>query len=177
MDDTGSLLSLIRAPSAAWTGTDWAFKNAVIYRYEEGSLMIQTLPPDALYNEHPDTFRRNSVNVEELPVRDAGMLVDDLRNAGLPFIKAQANYYHRFSFAVTSLIVMILSISVGGRFKKNILLMSLFASISVAVVYYIMEMLSMTMAGLNYISPFVGAWFPVFSFIVIGLLLLRSTKT
>jgi lipopolysaccharide export system permease protein len=55
--------------------------------------------------------------------------------------------------------------------------MSLFASISVAVVYYIMEMLSMTMAGLNYISPFVGAWFPVFSFVIIGLLLLRSAKT
>ncbi|MDR2951910.1 MAG: LptF/LptG family permease [Treponema sp.] len=177
MDDSGSLHSLIRAPSASWTGTEWAFKNAVIYQYEDGMLMISALPPDVSYNEHPDTFRRNSVNVEELPVRDAGMLVDDLRAAGLPFIKAQANYYHRFSFAVTSLIVMILSISMGGRFKKNILLMSLFASLSVAVVYYIMEMLSMTMAGLNYIPPFVGAWFPIFTFVIIGILLLLSTKT
>jgi len=33
------------------------------------------------------------------------------------------------------------------------------------------------MAGFNYIHPFVGAWFPVFLFIVAGVLLLRSAKT
>jgi len=55
--------------------------------------------------------------------------------------------------------------------------MSLFTSLSVAVVYYITEMLSMTMAGLNIIHPFTGAWFPVLLFIVIGALLLRGAKT
>jgi lipopolysaccharide export system permease protein len=65
----------------------------------------------------------------------------------------------------------------GGRFRKNILLMSLFTSLAVAVVYYIAEMLSMTMAGLNIIPPIVGAWFPVFFFFIVGLLLLRSAKT
>jgi lipopolysaccharide export system permease protein len=72
---------------------------------------------------------------------------------------------------------MILSISMGGRFRKNILLMSLFASLSAAVVYYITEMLSMTMAGLNYISPVTGAWSPVVLFAVIGIFLLQSAKT
>jgi lipopolysaccharide export system permease protein len=65
----------------------------------------------------------------------------------------------------------------GSRFKKNILLMSLFTSLAAAVVFYITEMLSMTMAGLNYIHPLVGAWFPVFLFIAIGVFLLRSAKT
>jgi lipopolysaccharide export system permease protein len=65
----------------------------------------------------------------------------------------------------------------GGRFRKNILLMSLFASLSVAVVYYIAEMLSMTMAGLNYIHPFIGAWFPVLFFLFIGVILVRGAKT
>jgi len=55
--------------------------------------------------------------------------------------------------------------------------MSLFTSLSVAVVYYITEMLSMTMAGLNIIHPAVGAWFPVLLFIVVGALLLRGAKT
>jgi lipopolysaccharide export system permease protein len=55
--------------------------------------------------------------------------------------------------------------------------MSLFASLSVAVVYYVTEMLSMTMAGLNYIHPFVGAWFPVLIFLVLGVSLLRGAKT
>jgi lipopolysaccharide export system permease protein len=177
MDGKGGFISQIRAPSAVWKDTYWDFDNAVIYHYEGEILRIRQLPLNTSYNEPPDTFRRNAVNVEELPAREAGMLVEDLRAAGLPFFKSQANYYHRYSFAATPLIVMILSISMGGRFRKNILLMSLFASLTVAVVYYIAEMLCMTMAGLNYIHPVIGAWFPVFIFIFIGILMMWSAKT
>jgi len=177
MDDKGEFLSRIRASSAVWKDTYWEFNNAVIYHYVDEILRVSPLPHNTSYNEPPDTFRRNAVNYENLPAKEAGLLVKDLRNAGLPYIHAQANYYHRFSFAATPLIVMILSISMGGRFRKNILLMSLFSSLSVAVVYYIAEMLCMTMAGLNYISPFTGAWFPVFFFLVAGLFLVRGAKT
>jgi len=177
MDDNGEFISQIRAPSAEWTGSHWEFSNAVIYQYEDDILRIRSLPPNSSYNESPDVFRRNSVNVEELSAKEAGLLVNDLRDAGLPFLKAQTNYYHRYSFAVTPFIVMILSIPMGGKFRKNILLMSLFASLSVAVVYYIAEMLSMTMANLNYIPPAAGAWFPVFLFVFIGFFLLWSAKT
>jgi lipopolysaccharide export system permease protein len=176
-DDDGTFVSKIRAPSATWKDTYWEFRNAVIYQYEGDIIRIRSLGLTTEYNEHPETFRRNAVNVEELSARDAGLLVRDLRAAGLPFSHAQANYYHRFSFSAASLIVMILSISMGGRFRKNILLMSLFTSLTVAVVYYVAEMLSMTLAGLNYIHPIVGAWFPVVLFIVLGILLLRGAKT
>jgi len=176
-DEGGEFVSQIRAPSAVWADTCWEFRNAVFYEYKDGTLRVRPLPSNTSYNEPPDMFRRKAVNVEELPAKEAGLLVDDLRSAGLPYFHAQANYYHRYSFAAASFIVMILSISMGGRFRKNILLMSLFTSLSVAVVYYIMEMLSMTMAGLNYIHPVIGAWFPVFSFVIIGVLLLLSART
>jgi lipopolysaccharide export system permease protein len=176
-DERGEFVSQIRAPSALWADTYWEFINAVIYEYEDGILRVRPLLSNTSYNEPPDMFRRKAVNVEELPAKEAGLLVDDLRSAGLPYSHAQANYYHRYSFAAASFIVMILSISMGGRFRKNILLMSLFTSLSVAVVYYIMEMLSMTMADTNYIHPITGAWFPVFLFIIVGVLLLRSVKT
>jgi lipopolysaccharide export system permease protein len=103
--------------------------------------------------------------------------VQDLRAAGLPFIGALAEYYHRFSFSTVSLVIMILSISMGGRFRKNVLLMSLLTSLGSAVVFYVSEMISMMMAQLGYISPFVGAWFPVLVFIVVGVLMLRHAKT
>jgi lipopolysaccharide export system permease protein len=107
----------------------------------------------------------------------ARLLVQDLKAAGLPYIQAQADFYHRFSFSVVSAIVMILSISMGGRFRKNILLMSLLASLSAAVVFYVMEMITMMMARLGYIPTFIGAWFPVIVFIAIGILLLKGAKT
>jgi lipopolysaccharide export system permease protein len=177
MDENGKFISQIRARSASWNDEYWEFRNASIYQYEGDILRIQPLQRNTSYNEHPDMFRRNAVNIEELPAKQVGLLIDDLRSAGLPYYHAQADYYHRYSFAVTSLIVMVLSISTGGRFRKNILLMSLFTSLSVAVVYYITEMLSMTMAGLNYFHPAIGAWFPIVLFIFIGIVLLRSAKT
>jgi lipopolysaccharide export system permease protein len=175
--DEGGFKALIRAPRAGWNGEYWVFSNAVIYQWEDGILRVHSLDKTENYREHPDTFRRNAVDVESLSVRQAGLLVEDLRNAGLPFLSVQADYYHRFSFSAVSFVVMILSISLGGRFKKNILLMSLFTGLVGVVVFYVSEMISMMMARLGYIPPVMGAWFPVLLFIAIGLLLLRGAKT
>jgi lipopolysaccharide export system permease protein len=176
-DKNGRLLSLVRSPRAIWTEDHWEFANPVIYEWRQGLLRISPLGQTDAYREQPDTFRRNMVTVEDLSARDAGLLVRDLRAAGLPFIEALSEYYHRFSFPTASFVVMILSISMGGRFKKNILLMSLLASLASAVVFYVMEMISMMMAKLGYIPPFIGAWFPVIVFIFLGFFLLRSAKT
>jgi len=176
-DENGDFVSLIRAPRAEWNGEYWELSNPLIYQWENGMLRASPLPDTDVYRENPDIFRRNAVHVEELPARDAGLLVKDLRSAGLPYIEALAEYYHRFSFATVSLVVMVLSITMGGRFRKNILLMSLLASLSAAVVFYVMEMITMMMAKLGYIHPFIGAWFPVVVFIILGLVLLRSAKT
>ncbi|MDR0641318.1 MAG: LptF/LptG family permease [Treponema sp.] len=176
-NDDGGFISHIRSPKAVWTGEYWLLSDALIYRWEGDLLRVRPLEETSIYREHPDTFRRNAVEVEDLGFWDARLLVEDLKTAGLPFIRALSDYYHRFSFSTVSLVVMVLSISMGGRFRKNILLMSLLASLSVAVVFYVMEMITMMMARLGYIPPLAGAWFPVGTFIAIGLLLLGSVKT
>jgi lipopolysaccharide export system permease protein len=176
-NDEGGLVSHVRSPRAVWTGEYWLLSNAVIYQWEGDLLRVRPLEETRAYREDPETFRRNAVNVEELSFTDARLLVEDLKLAELPFIRAQSDYYHRFSFSAASLVVIVLSISMGGRFKKNILLMSLLTSLSVAVVFYVMEMMSMMLARLGYIPPLAGAWIPVGMFIVIGLLLLGGAKT
>ncbi|MDR2177094.1 MAG: LptF/LptG family permease [Treponema sp.] len=176
-DDKGAFISQVRSPQAVWTGEYWRLSDPVIYKWEGDMLRVRPLGETDVYREHPDTFRRNTVEVEDLRVRDVRLLADDLALAGLPIVQVLSDYYHRFSFSAASLVVMILSISMGGRFKKNILLMSLLTSLSSAVIFYVMEMISMLMARLGYIPPIVGAWFPVGIFIVIGLSLLGSVKT
>jgi lipopolysaccharide export system permease protein len=176
-DSSGNFISLIRAQRATWTGEYWEFVNPLIYSWEEGFLRAKPLPPTDVYREEPDIFRRNAVKAEELPAMQERLLIKDLKAAGLPYMEAQADYYHRFSYSTVSFIVMVLSISMGGRFRKNILLMSLLASLSAAVVFYVMEMLSMMMAKLGYIPTLIGAWFPVVVFIALGLLLLIWAKT
>jgi lipopolysaccharide export system permease protein len=176
-DGGGAFLSLIRSPQAYWTGEYWSLSNPLIYEWVDGVLRSRLLEDAGLYREDPDTFRRNAVEVEALPAGEARLLVQDLRRAGLPVTEALVNYHHRFSFSAVSFVVMILSISVGGRFKKNILLMSLLASLASAVVFYITEMLTMMMARMAYIPPVAGTWFPVAMFVCIGMGMLRRAKT
>jgi lipopolysaccharide export system permease protein len=176
-DEKGRMISHIRCPQALWSEDHWELINPVIYEWKDGLLRFRRPEITGDYREEPDTFRRNMVNVEDLSARDTGLLVRDLRAAGLPFTDALSEYYHRFSFPSVSFVVMILSISMGGRFKKNILLMSLLTSLASAVFFYVMEMISMMMAKLGYIPPLAGAWFPVMVFIALGLLFLRSAKT
>jgi lipopolysaccharide export system permease protein len=177
LDEKGEFVSLVRSSSAVWTGTYWLLSNPLVYEWDRGMLRTRVLPETDVYREDPGTFRRSAVNVTELPVRDARLLVRDLRTAGLPFIEALTDYYHRFSFSSAPFVVMILSISMGGRFRKNILLMSLLSSLGAAVFYYVMEMISMMMARLGYLPPLAGAWFPVAVFTAAGVLLLRGAKT
>jgi lipopolysaccharide export system permease protein len=176
-DEAGDIVNEIRASSAIWAETFWQFNNAIIYEWQEDEWVASDLAQTEKFDDAPEIFLRSSVAPEDLSVRDAGLLVRDLKIAGLSYIEAQADYYHRFSFPSVSFIVVILSISMGGRFRKNIMLMSLLTSLSVAVIFYIMEMISMMMARTGYIPPIVGAWFPVFFFIAVGVVLVRYSKT
>jgi len=176
-DANGTFVSLIRAHRADWNGSFWEFTNAIIYDWNEDFLQHRIFEGSDAFREEPDTFRRNLVDVEELRFFDARLLALDLQYAGLPFLDALANYYQRFSFATVPFVTTILSISMGGRFRKNIMLMSLVSSLGAAVVFYVTEMITMMMGRLGYIHPITGAWFPVFTFIIVGILLLRTAKT
>ncbi|GMO23538.1 MAG: LptF/LptG family permease [Termitinemataceae bacterium] len=176
-DEEGYFLKQIRATSATWNENYWLFHNPIVYEWEDKKLRAHDFRQTEDYDEEPGIFRRNAVAPEDLSARDAAGLVRDLKMAGLPFVEAQADYYHRFSFSAVSFIVVILSISMGGRFRKNIMLMSLLTSLSVAVLFYIMEMITMMLAKMGYVPPFIGAWFPVFFFTVVGIVLVRYSKT
>jgi lipopolysaccharide export system permease protein len=177
LDEDGRFLSLIRSPRALWTDGYWQFSNAIIYEWEGNLLKTRPWPGSDAYREEPGVFSRGAVENGELQVRDAALHIAYLRGAGLPHIEALADYHHRFSFSAASFVVMILSISMGGRFRKNILLMSLLASLVSAVVYYVIEMISMMMGKLGYIPAAAGAWFPVLFFVILGILLVRGVKT
>jgi len=176
-DDKGHFLFLLNARRAIWTGTAWSFDNATAYKWAEGSLKPLVYQDAEKYREEPETFRRNSVDVEELKTKDAAAFVEDLRTAGLPYQGALADYYKRFAFSATPFVVILLSVGMGGRFRKNILLMSLLASLVSSVVYYVAQMISMMLAKLGYIMPIVGAWAPAGVFILIGVFLLARART
>ena len=72
---------------------------------------------------------------------------------------------------------MFLSIGLSGKSRKNVLLISLSLSVGAAVLFYVMQMITMLLAKFGYISGFAGAWSPVIFFVLLSVVLLRYAKT
>lgn len=169
---------ILQAPVARWMGDHWMPDDYVLYAFDGSrgvSVSNDKLP--FILDEPPETFMRNVTTVDELPASDAKVYIANIRKSGLPYAEQLSNYYKRFSFPFTIFIVLFFSISLGGRFKKNIMLMSLLLSLSVAVMYYVTQMVAMLFAKWEYISPFAGAWFPVLLFIAASSVILRYART
>jgi len=175
LDENKRLHSIVYASRAEWNGTAWVFSNPILYRWVDGFLRPTTVLDTERYREAPETFRRSAVSPADLNARDAAGLIKDLRKAGLPINSALVDYHHRFSFSTVSFVVMFLSLTVSGKFKKNIMLLSLLASLGTAVIFYVIEMITMMSARVGLLPPFLGAWIPVFVCTAAGFILVSKT--
>ena len=170
---------IIHAQSALWQEENriWKLFDYVVYDVSERKLAIKSKFENLTLDEPPETFQKNIVSVEEVSVEDAKQYIAYLRRAGLPYSEALSQYYKKFSFPFIIFIVVFLSIGLSGRTQKNVLLMSLLSCIGAAVSYYVAQMITMLLAQFEYISPVMGAWFPVIIYIIISIVLLRYTRT
>ena len=157
----------------------WEIQSGRFFTWEGGNLVErfssrETVPSLRL---SPNAFKRRGKNVDELRLAEARMWIQTQRDAGLPYREDLTKYHERFSFALTPFIIVFVSSAIGGRFKKNILLMSLLVSLSVSVVYYVIQMVAGLMAYSGYLSPILGAWTGFLVFFVVGISLFRTSRT
>jgi lipopolysaccharide export system permease protein len=87
------------------------------------------------------------------------------------------DYYRKYSFALTPLIVALIASSLGSTFKKNILLMSLLSALVISVAFYVAQMLAAILSKSGSIPPLAGAWTPFTVFLALGVLLFRTART
>ena len=149
------------------------------YNQDQNNYILETIQKieEPKYNLKPSTFRKVVNNIEEMNINDAVEWIDNLKKAGISYRTQIIEYYKRFSFPLTSLIVAIIASSVGGSFKKNILIMSLLSSLLLAAGYYILQMVLSLFARLGYIPPLAGAWGSFIIFFSLSIVLLRYAKT
>lgn len=170
----------IDAEKAEWRNEAWTLTHCSLYTMQDGSFLHEWQDEYTYLGDvvRPEAFQRPVINIDQMTAIEARNFIVSLRKAGLPVYRsALTEYYERFAFALTPLVVALLSCSIGGRYKKNILLMSLFVSLAIAVVYYVMQFLAVLLAKQGYINPIIGAWFSFFLFLFISGWLLRTART
>ena len=180
-DAEGRFSSRLDADWADWDKTHWVLHSGRQYTWDPGGGILReerfaSLDSSQL-TEPPATFRKTTRRVEEMSSAQAREWVGRLRRAGLPFREALTEYYKKYFFALSPLIVVLIASGVGGRFRKNVLLMSLLASLVLSVVYYVGQMISLIMAKNGVIPPLAGAGFAFFVFLAGGSVILRTART
>ncbi len=177
-DTEGSFVMRMNAQSASWTGERWRFSGVRrFFRYGDGVLdESQAVYEDPRLAEPPDSFKGGSRTIEEMPFKDAAVHIEFLKRAGLPRAAQETEFLRRFSYALTPLLVSLLSASLAGLFRKNILLMSLLVSLIGATVYYVSQMISVLLAKSESISPLAGAFTPLLLFLAAALALFRLRR-
>jgi lipopolysaccharide export system permease protein len=175
-----SLNAILRANYADWEGDAWALRNATQYSASADNTLVNQPVDDELVGrliEPPETFRNNTISVEEVNVSEAKTYIDKLQRSGLPVAEARSLYYKKFSFPFIVFIVVFLSVGLSGKTRKNVLIISLVLCIGSAVLFYVMQMVTMLLAKFGTIPPIAGAWVPVLFFTALSVVLLKYAKT
>ncbi len=176
----GTFAGRIDTDLASWDGTAWLLHGGTRYSIDsDGTMQTETFPR-RLFPElttRPRSFQRVAQDMDELPVTEARAWIRELQTAGLEYRKPLTDLHGRFSFSLTPFVVIFISSAVGGRFKRNILLMSLLVSLVIAVVYYVTDMVAGIVAADGLIPPILGAWVGVALFTALGVYLFARART
>lgn len=182
-DANGRLLRRIDATSARWNGSVWLLQGAreFVVVEEEGATTVveRRVAPDGVpsLTTPPERFQRSTVDVDEMPLPEAREWIVAQQQAGQPFREALTAYHERYSFAFTPFVVVLLSGALGGRFRRNILLMSLLVSLVISVIYYVANMVGGLLAGAGVLPPALGAWIATALATAGGIVLFRNAPT
>ena len=121
-DDGGGLLKRIDAEWGEWGDGFWKLYNCRIFTMDDQTGKInendKDLFEDPVYSASPEQFKKTIRDVEEMPINEAKSWIDSLIKSGLPYREPLTEYYKRYSFSLTPLIVGLISAAMGGRFKK-----------------------------------------------------------
>jgi len=189
-DENGRFISRMECEWAEFDAArGWILHNVSLYvKNDSSSEEMKYLPEithsffqqytDSSITIRPIHFQRQTKNIDELKHGEAKEWIQTLRKSGRAGYRgALTDYYKRFSFALTPFIVIFISVSLGSRFNRNILLMSLLISLVISVLYYVSDMILGLFAKQGIIEPASGAWGAIIIFTALGAMLLYKAKT
>lgn len=159
----------------------WTFYDAYVY----------TPGPDGVKVEHigdfentvlllePQLFRNVSNEISTMSLKLAKAYLERMKGLNPEqYASMGTEYYKRIFSCLTPLIMILIACSINYRFKKNILFFSLVCSICIAVVYFVVQMMTVMLSDQGVIAPQLGTLIPFIVIIslttVMGLLLRRQ---
>ncbi len=176
-----ALSRVVYADRGSWDGQSWVLLNAWVYeenptRTQRISRRIPQYRAEEI-RQTPDKFKMKTRKIEEMELEQASAWISEMEASGISTQTLQTGFFNKFSYALRVFMVTFLAASIGNIFRKNILLMCLLSSLVISVVFFVFQLVTDAMAKNGFLPPFIGAFLPVFVFMIVGALLIVRTRT
>ncbi len=175
-DDTGQLQSRIDATSASWDeqGRVWILSDAVIHTIDPKEQRVDSRRENSIvidrFDLEPRYFRNISSDVKTMEFSAALDYLEKIHvlNPKL-WHEAATDFATRILGALTPLVLIFIACTINYRYKKNVLLFSIITSLFIAVIYYVVQMMTLIMAKQGVIEPVWGMVIPMIVIVSIAI--------
>ncbi|MHC1693344.1 MAG: LptF/LptG family permease [Sphaerochaetaceae bacterium] len=175
LDSKGRLSARINAESGFYNGSYWELHDADRYLLDVDSNKIMASQEDiyrnAMIDIEPVLFRNLTTDVKTLQLESAIQYIARLKRIdSSQYAMYATELYNRIFNSLTPLILIIISCSTIFAWKKNVLVFSIITSLAIAVVYYVLQMVSIIFAKQGVIHAATGVLAPMATLLVLSLI-------
>ncbi len=170
------LRNIVRAENGRYTGQEWELENVrqfdVATGKEENFDRIT-----AGRTVTPDQFTLANVDPDDLSLMQLRTAIADLKAAGRPTRTLEANWWHKISGPISSLLMPLLgAVAAFGLARSGHLFLRAVIGMALGFTYFVADNFALAMGNIGAYPPLLAAWAPFFLFLLIGETVLIRTE-
>lgn len=178
LDEDGQLDSRIDSDRARWDegSGHWIFEGVRIQHVDTAHKEVATTREETLalplFSLEPSFFKNISDDIKTMELAQAFEYLSAIKALDHErYAPLATDFAKRLFDALNPLLLVIIAVTISYRYKKNILLFSIITAITVAVIYYVVQMVTLIMARQGVIN---SVWAMVIPMIVLLLVALAE---
>jgi len=179
IDGNGQFLQRYDARKASYKDGRWVGEDVQLYDRGENNL-ITTSQTNTLVLPYldlePEVIAQRAVDIDSMDLKAAYDYIERLRKVNNPSHTGYSvDFYQRLSMNFAPLILILISCATVIPWKKNVLVLSIIMSISIAVVYYVLVLSGTILARQEIVEAGPALFVPPAVLIVLasGILIIR----
>ena len=176
LDDEGAMKARVDAAWAFWEEEreTWRMERVRFQQIDGDGLVVDSSEVGELrldeFTLAPSYFRNLSNDITTMELTTA---VDYLRRMQVldpsRYPELATDFTKRLLEHLNPLILLFIACTISYRYKKNVLLFSIITSLSIAVIYFVVQMVTIIMAKQGVIAPIWGMAIPMIVIVCIAL--------
>jgi lipopolysaccharide export system permease protein len=170
----------VYAENARWIDRQWRFFNADVYDHRETppSIVRVTETNFPAFKEAPGRLAVEGKSPDELTTRELRRYIRTERSVNhlTNLAKYEVEFQARYAKPFTCLIVVLMGIPLGMRVSRSGPLLGVGTALTLVVVFYFLNNITLALGGGGRIPPVVAAWTTNAIFAGVGLVLLARAR-